>query len=166
MVFSRTKLGTFEGFFVWMLIEILDLLILNPKKKHATIFVRPFQFIIYLNVTKTNVFRSLWYHHHMLTIIHHPSSYVSAFFESPGDCEVELPFFWHLKEPWKCTNTREIPCSLDLNGHQGVRLQWKKWSEMGFWPYTLPETNSSHLKMDGWNTIVSFWVSAHFQVIC
>ncbi len=22
---------------------------------------------------------------------------------------------------------------------------------------TLPETNSSHLKMDGWNTIVSFW---------
>ena len=23
--------------------------------------------------------------------------------------------------------------------------------------YTLPETNSSHLKMDDWNTIVSFW---------
>ena len=23
--------------------------------------------------------------------------------------------------------------------------------------HTLPETNSSHLKMDGWNTIVSFW---------
>ena len=23
--------------------------------------------------------------------------------------------------------------------------------------YTLPETNSSHLKMDGLNTIVSFW---------
>ena len=22
---------------------------------------------------------------------------------------------------------------------------------------TLPETNSSHLKMDGWNTIVSIW---------
>ena len=22
---------------------------------------------------------------------------------------------------------------------------------------TLPETNSSHLKMDGWNTILSFW---------
>ena len=22
---------------------------------------------------------------------------------------------------------------------------------------TLPATNSSHLKMDGWNTIVSFW---------
>ena len=30
---------------------------------------------------------------------------------------------------------------------------------------TLPDTNSSHLKMDGWNTIVSFWdVSAYFQV--
>ena len=24
-------------------------------------------------------------------------------------------------------------------------------------PYTLPETNGLHVKMDGWNTIVSFW---------
>ena len=23
--------------------------------------------------------------------------------------------------------------------------------------FTLPETNSLHMKMDGWNTIVSFW---------
>ena len=29
--------------------------------------------------------------------------------------------------------------------------------------FTLPETNSSHLKMDGWNTIVSFWGPAYFQ---
>ena len=28
---------------------------------------------------------------------------------------------------------------------------------------TLPETNSSPLKMDGWNTIVSFWGPAYFQ---
>ena len=28
----------------------------------------------------------------------------------------------------------------------------------------LPETNSSHQKMDGWKTILSFWVSAYFQV--
>ena len=28
---------------------------------------------------------------------------------------------------------------------------------------TLPETNSLHLKMDGWNTIVSFWGPAYFQ---
>ena len=27
---------------------------------------------------------------------------------------------------------------------------------------TLPETNSSPLKMDGWNTILSYWVSAYF----
>ena len=26
-----------------------------------------------------------------------------------------------------------------------------------FGGFTLPETNSSHLKMDGWKTIVSFW---------
>ena len=31
--------------------------------------------------------------------------------------------------------------------------------------YTLPETNSSHLKMDGWNTIVFFWDGLlYFQV--
>ena len=29
---------------------------------------------------------------------------------------------------------------------------------------TLPKLTFWHLKMDGWNTIVSFWVSAHFQV--
>ena len=28
---------------------------------------------------------------------------------------------------------------------------------------TLPETNNSPLKMDGWNTIVSFWGPAYFQ---
>ncbi len=28
---------------------------------------------------------------------------------------------------------------------------------------TLPETNSSPLKMDGWKTILSYWVSADFQ---
>ena len=28
---------------------------------------------------------------------------------------------------------------------------------------TLPKTNSSPLQMDGWNTILSYWVSAYFQ---
>ena len=31
---------------------------------------------------------------------------------------------------------------------------------------TLPETNSLQLKMDGWNTIVSFWEFAYFQWLC
>ena len=31
---------------------------------------------------------------------------------------------------------------------------------------TLPETNSSPRKMDGWNTILSYWVSAYFQGLC
>ena len=31
---------------------------------------------------------------------------------------------------------------------------------------TLRETNSSHLKVDDWKTILSFWVSANFQVLC
>ena len=30
--------------------------------------------------------------------------------------------------------------------------------------YTLPETNSSNLKLNDWNTIVSFWGPAFFQV--
>ena len=30
-------------------------------------------------------------------------------------------------------------------------------------PNTLPETNSSPLKMDGWKTILSFWFPAYFQ---
>ena len=39
---------------------------------------------------------------------------------------------------------------------------WNAWKCYGkclgfFQGCTLPETNSSHLKMDGWNTIVSFW---------
>ena len=31
---------------------------------------------------------------------------------------------------------------------------------------TLPEANRSHLKMDGWNAIVSFWGPAYFQGPC
>ena len=37
------------------------------------------------------------------------------------------------------------------------------WPLRHFFLGILPETNSSHLKMDGWNTIVPFCVSAHFQ---
>ena len=32
-----------------------------------------------------------------------------------------------------------------------IRLDHRGWM-LGSWKYTLPETNSSHLKMDGWNT--------------
>ncbi len=40
--------------------------------------------------------------------------------------------------------------SSGLHGEDETRFQT-------FWGITLPETNSSHLEMDGWNTIVSFW---------
>ena len=33
------------------------------------------------------------------------------------------------------------------------------------WEGTLPETNSSHLKMDGWNTTFLLW-EAYFQGLC
>ena len=32
--------------------------------------------------------------------------------------------------------------------------------------FTLPEANNSHLKMDGWKRIVSFWDGGTWQVIC
>ena len=38
-------------------------------------------------------------------------------------------------------------------------------SMLNFGGCSLPETNSSSLKMDGWNTILSYWVSAYFQVL-
>ena len=38
-----------------------------------------------------------------------------------------------------------------------------RWT-LGEGPFPTPKlTASSHLKMDGWNTIVSFWVPAYFQ---
>ncbi len=50
-----------------------------------------------------------------------------------------------------------------------VLIQWA-WVSQEFFQEgcifggaTLPETNSSPLQMDGWNTILSYWVSAYFQ---
>ena len=34
---------------------------------------------------------------------------------------------------------------------------------MGFTWDLWDETNKSHLKKDGWNAILSYWVSAYFQ---
>ena len=44
-----------------------------------------------------------------------------------------------------------------VGGYMESRVWWWKSQQKTTWPPTLPETNSSHLKMDGWNTIVSFW---------
>ena len=40
------------------------------------------------------------------------------------------------------------------------------WTRFVATTTTIPETNSSHLKMDGWNTIVSYWGPAYFQGLC
>ena len=59
-----------------------------------------------------------------------------------------------------------------------IRITFAGWTFIGAMKYlknakrkktrkhgldTLPETNSSPLRMDGWNTILSYWVSAYFQ---
>ena len=42
-------------------------------------------------------------------------------------------------------------------------IPWSIYQNNGWWICSLPETNISPLKMDGWNTIVSFWGPAYFQ---
>ncbi len=49
---------------------------------------------------------------------------------------------------------RKLPCD-------ALAQQWKVPG--GWVGDTLPETNSSPLQMDGWNTSLSYWVSAYFQ---
>ena len=54
-------------------------------------------------------------------------------------------------------------------GHVYVCLSLKKGghtlqTNCEFLRFTLPETNSSPLKTDGWNTILSNWGPAYFQV--
>ena len=50
-----------------------------------------------------------------------------------------------------------------------TNLPWKmvvgRWNSFQRDIRTLPATNSSHLKIDGWETSLSFWVSAYFQVL-
>ena len=45
-----------------------------------------------------------------------------------------------------------------------ARESWGFWNFVSdIWWNTLPETNSLHLKRDGWKTILSYWVSVYFQ---
>ena len=53
---------------------------------------------------------------------------------------IYFPTNWGAKEPQNLSNHR---------------IGWFFW--------TLPETNSSPLKMDNWNTILSYWGAAFFQ---
>ena len=65
--------------------------------------------------------------------------------------QLVLPFFWMaLPPPKKWTNVSPKP-------------KWIIFEPLEFSGHTLPETNSSPLKMDGWNTIVPFWGPAYFQ---
>ena len=54
-------------------------------------------------------------------------------------------------------------CFFDISYRQFLGNQLFHNKEPFWLSFTLPETNNSHLKMDGWNTILSFWDSAYFQ---
>ena len=54
-----------------------------------------------------------------------------------------------------------ISTSMIVGREKNHKISWK-FLKISSSP-TLPETNSSHLKMDGWNTIISFWGPAYFQ---
>ena len=45
---------------------------------------------------------------------------------------------------------------LQVEGPEGNEIG-VTYASPSFWGCTLPETNSSHLNLDGWNAIVSFW---------
>ena len=88
---------------------------------------------------------------------------------------------WPSHTSWQNRNRGEIG-SRDLygaGGWQGVAMcawflkfvlgtQKDGCKKVGVWSITLPETNSSPLKMDGWNTIGFFWAPArpYFQGFC
>ena len=83
---------------------------------------------------------------------------------------------WPSHTSWQNRNRGEIG-SRDLygaGGWQGVAMcawflkfvlgtQKDGCKKVGVWSITLPETNSSPLKMDGWNTIGFFWAPALFS---
>ena len=50
----------------------------------------------------------------------------------------------------------QLPNPAKVNGHSWIMVTFAK--------FTLPETNSSHLKMDGWKT--TFLWKPYFQVLC
>ena len=77
--------------------------------------------------------------------------------------EICLPVFRESRISWRPTN-RWVPNPSKKT--RGLGIGWSGTVSAGSAPVytngvvvgiTLPETNSSHLKMDGWNTILSFF---------
>ncbi len=59
----------------------------------------------------------------------------------------------------------EMPCFFTcIFERQVASLQWLQWNLQLCDFLILLDTNNSPLKMDGWKTILSYWVSAYFQV--
>ena len=59
------------------------------------------------------------------------------------------------------------PCRQPRCMHKRNHQRLGRWTLVQVeWDEKPRKTNSSHLKMDGWNMIVSFWGPAYFQVLC
>ena len=57
-----------------------------------------------------------------------------------------------------------VPSAMTLEySRYEIEYQIEGSGDGSSWGDTLPETNSSHLKIDGWKTILSFWGPACFQ---
>ena len=60
--------------------------------------------------------------------------------------------------------TQQIPHINMIQIHTSPFPSFQQIKPQSDTPTTLPETNISHLKIDNWNMILSFWgVSAYFQ---
>ena len=77
---------------------------------------------------------------------------------------------WVVLQLWLCILESVLPSFLLQRGLTLISLIYLKWrySKTFFiqGSFHILTYNSSHLKMDGWNTIVSFWGPAYFQGLC
>ena len=94
----------------------------------------------------------------------------TGYCDEPGPRELQLwlalssrtscmPSWFQPGEDWFNWTSGDATSSHGPMGHKTDKNGWMTL----YRKTTLPETNSSPLKMDGWNTILSYWVSAYFQ---
>ena len=86
-----------------------------------------------------------------ITYVHFSLSTVHRMYPHPTNSQMIWFFIFSLS----------VPCIIDL--HFPWLHHRRGYTQRDYKCITLPETNSLHLKMDGWNTTVSFWGPAYLQ---